>query len=85
MGRIQVRVQPRARENEISGERDGALVVRVTAPPAEGKANDAARKLLAKRLGVLPAVSLWCAAPPRGTSSSKSKAWRRRRCGAGWG
>jgi uncharacterized protein (TIGR00251 family) len=54
MGRIQVRVQPRARENEIAGERAGALVVRVTAPPVEGKANDAARELLAKRLGVPP-------------------------------
>jgi uncharacterized protein len=54
MGRIQVRVQPRAGENEIAGEREGALVVRVTAPPVEGKANNAARKLLAKRLGVPP-------------------------------
>jgi uncharacterized protein len=54
VGRIPVRVQPRARRNEIAGERDGALLVRVTAPPVEGKANDAVRKLLAKRLG-LPA------------------------------
>lgn len=54
MGRIVVRVQPRAREDEIAGERNGALVVRVTAPPVEGKANNAARKLLARRLGVAP-------------------------------
>lgn len=54
MGRIVVRVQPRAREDEIAGERNGALVVRVTAPPVEGRANDAARKLLARRLGVAP-------------------------------
>ena len=52
MGRIAVRVQPRARQNEIAGEREGALVVRVTAPPVEGKANDAVCKLLAKRLGI---------------------------------
>jgi uncharacterized protein (TIGR00251 family) len=52
MGRVAVRVQPRATRDEISGERDGALVVRVTAPPVEGKANEAVRTLLAKRLGV---------------------------------
>ena len=52
MARIPVRVQPRARQDEIAGERNGVLVVRVTAPPVEGRANDAARKLLARRLGV---------------------------------
>ena len=52
VGRVAVRVQPRARRNEIAGERDGALLVRVTAPPVEGRANDAVRRLLAKRLGV---------------------------------
>jgi len=52
VGRIEVRVQPRARRNEIVGERDGRLVVRVTAPPLDGRANDAVRKLLAKRLDV---------------------------------
>ena len=54
MARIAVRVQPRSSTNEIAGERDGALIVRVTAPPVEGKANDAVRKLLAKRLGIAP-------------------------------
>jgi uncharacterized protein (TIGR00251 family) len=38
---LDVRVIPRARKTEISGERDGALVVRVAAPPVEGAANDA--------------------------------------------
>ena len=38
---MNVRVIPRARKTEISGERDGALVVRVAAPPVEGAANDA--------------------------------------------
>jgi uncharacterized protein len=52
--RITVRVQPRARREEIAGERDGALVVRVTAPPVEGRANYALRRLLAKRLGIAP-------------------------------
>jgi uncharacterized protein len=54
VARIAVRVQPRARRNELAGERGGALLVRVTAPPVEGRANDAVRKLLAKRLGVAP-------------------------------
>jgi uncharacterized protein (TIGR00251 family) len=49
---IRVRLQPRASRNEIVGERDGVLLVRVTAPPSEGKANDALCKLLAKRAGV---------------------------------
>ena len=54
MGELRVRVQPRASRSEIVGERAGELVVRVTAPPAGGRANDAVRKLLAKRLGVAP-------------------------------
>jgi uncharacterized protein YggU (UPF0235/DUF167 family) len=37
--KIAVRLLPRARVNEIAGERDGALVVRVTAPPIDGRAN----------------------------------------------
>jgi uncharacterized protein (TIGR00251 family) len=49
---IAVRLQPRARANEIVGERDGVLVVRVTAPPVDGRANDALCRLIAKRVGV---------------------------------
>ena len=47
-----VRVTPRASANAIGGERDGALLVRVTAPPIEGKANDGVVAVLAKALGV---------------------------------
>jgi uncharacterized protein (TIGR00251 family) len=50
--RISVRVQPRARRDEIAAVRDGVLVVRVVAPPLEGRANDAVRRLLSERLGV---------------------------------
>ena len=49
---LRVRVQPRASANAIVGVREGALVVRVTAPPADGRANDAVRKLIARRLRV---------------------------------
>jgi uncharacterized protein len=49
---IRVRLQPRARSNEIVGERDGVLVARVTEPPIEGRANQALRKLIARKLRV---------------------------------
>jgi len=54
VGRIAVRVQARAKQEEIVGERDGRLLLRVSAPPVEGRANDRACRLLAKRLGVPP-------------------------------
>ena len=49
-----IRVQTRAHRDEIAGERAGALLVRVTAPPIEGRANDALCKLVAKRLEIAP-------------------------------
>jgi uncharacterized protein (TIGR00251 family) len=52
VGRLTLRVQPRSGKNEIAGERAGALLVRVTAPPVDGKANEAVRRLIAKRLRV---------------------------------
>jgi uncharacterized protein (TIGR00251 family) len=47
-----IRVTPRASANAVGGERDGALIVRVSAPPVDGKANDAVVELLAKALGL---------------------------------
>jgi uncharacterized protein (TIGR00251 family) len=49
---IAVRLQPRARANEIVGERAGVVLVRVTAPPVDGRANDALCRLIAKRARV---------------------------------
>ncbi|MDO8209761.1 DUF167 domain-containing protein [Conexibacter sp. CPCC 206217] len=56
MGDLRVRLQPRAKSNELVGLREGTLGVRVTAPPVDGKANAALCKLLAKRLGVAPST-----------------------------
>jgi uncharacterized protein (TIGR00251 family) len=47
-----VRVTPRASRDAIEGEHEGALKVRLTAPPVEDRANDALRRLLAARLNV---------------------------------
>jgi uncharacterized protein len=54
VGRIAVRVQPRASRDEIVGERNGVLVLRVKAPPVDGRANVAVCRLVAKRVGVPP-------------------------------
>jgi uncharacterized protein len=51
---VRVRLQPRSKRDEIVGEREGALVVRVSAPPVDGRANAALCRLLAKRAGIAP-------------------------------
>jgi uncharacterized protein (TIGR00251 family) len=45
-----IQVIPHASRAEISGVQDGALKIRVTAPPVEGAANKACIKLLAGEL-----------------------------------
>jgi len=45
-----VRVTPRASRDAIEGEHQGALKLRLTAPPVDDRANDALRRLLAERL-----------------------------------
>jgi uncharacterized protein (TIGR00251 family) len=47
-----VRVQPRASRDEIVGEHQDGLKIRLTAPPVDDRANEALRKLLASRLNV---------------------------------
>jgi uncharacterized protein len=52
MADIKVRVIPRARRDEIGGDRGGLLVIRLTAPPVDGAANAALCRLVARHAGV---------------------------------
>lgn len=49
---FEVRVIPRSSRSEIVGEFNGALKVRLAAPPVEGAANDELVRLLAKEICV---------------------------------
>jgi uncharacterized protein (TIGR00251 family) len=48
--RIELRIVPRASRTAVDGVRAGRLLVRVTAPPVDGAANDAVVTLLASAL-----------------------------------
>jgi uncharacterized protein len=49
---LRVRVQPRASREGLAGVREGVLLVRLTAPPVEGKANEALVRFLSRILDV---------------------------------
>jgi uncharacterized protein (TIGR00251 family) len=49
---LTVRVIPRAGRSGVSGTRDGALLVRLNAPPVEGAANAELIDVVADALGV---------------------------------
>ncbi len=49
---LAVRIHPRARKNAITGELGDALKISLTAPPVEGRANDACIEFLASLLQV---------------------------------
>jgi len=53
---LRVRVQPRASKDALAGERDGALVVRLKAPPVDGAANEALARFLGDALEVAPSA-----------------------------
>lgn len=50
--RISVYVQPRASKTAIAGLHDGAIKIRLAAPPVDGAANAALIEFIAERLGV---------------------------------
>lgn len=86
---LRVRVQPRAARNGLAGQREGALVVRLTAPPVEGAANKALTRLLGRTLGVAPSavriVSGARARQKRVAVAGIDAATARERLGAGMG
>ena len=49
---FKVVVQPRSSKNMIAGSHDGALKIKLTAPPVDNAANRICIKFLAKSLGV---------------------------------
>lgn len=62
--RFRAKVQARARREEVAGIQNGALRIRVTAPPVAGRANQAVVALLARCLH-LPKSSIKIAAGER--------------------
>jgi uncharacterized protein len=49
---LRIRVIPRAPRTRVDGERAGAILIRLAAPPVDGAANDALVAFLAETLGV---------------------------------
>jgi uncharacterized protein (TIGR00251 family) len=49
---LEIRLQPRGGRDQVMGERDGAVLIRIAAPPVDGKANAALIAFVAKTIGV---------------------------------
>ncbi len=49
---LEIKVQPRSSRNQILGEKEGALRVKLTAPPVDGEANRALLEFLARQLKI---------------------------------
>ncbi len=50
--KLAVQVQPNARRNQLVGQKDGVLLLRIAAPPTEGKANRELARYLGDILGI---------------------------------
>jgi uncharacterized protein (TIGR00251 family) len=66
---LSVRVTPRAAREGVAGVAEGVLRVRLTAPPVEGRANEALVAFLAKAAGV-PRASVAIVAGDRGRNKT---------------
>ncbi len=64
---LKVRIQPKASRDEIVGPQGGDLKVRITAPPAEGKANAHLVRFMARVFGV-PRARITLVSGERGRS-----------------
>jgi uncharacterized protein (TIGR00251 family) len=62
---LDVHVIPRAKRTELAGEREGALLIRLAAPPVDGAANAALIDFLASALD-LPRSSIRIVSGERG-------------------
>ncbi len=51
---IKIYLQPKSSNNEVVGPYRDGIKVKVTAPPIEGKANEALIRFLAKKFGIPP-------------------------------
>ena len=51
---IKIYLQPKSSKNEIVGPYRDGIKIKVTAPPVEGKANEALIRFLSKELGISP-------------------------------
>ena len=51
---LKVYLQPKSSKNEVVGPYRDGIKVKVTAPPIEGKANEALIRFLAKEFGISP-------------------------------
>jgi uncharacterized protein (TIGR00251 family) len=49
---LRIRVIPNAKKTEFAGYRDGERILRLNAPPVDGKANKAAVEFVSRFLGV---------------------------------
>ena len=51
-GVVAIWLQPRGSRNQVVGEREGAVVIKLQAPPVDGAANAALLRFVAEQLGV---------------------------------
>lgn len=53
---VAIWLQPRGSRNQVVGTREGAIVIKLQAPPVDGAANAALLRFVAERLDVAPSA-----------------------------